>query len=192
MDIWRKKLSTPIPHSEDVVHHLDQPLPEDAKIPILKTDFERFLTAPLEIQDLCTRKDVAMLFRVSSNETAHWLDIFLSAIIMRSPPRYDRTKNTFIHFWDDNIGELLKICLPDGEILRNSSSGTNAERLAPDFVFKLKSNCPLRGEENSQKDFENYPKVDLGENFEWTYDPAPYILGTPTLSWCSAAKEQWT
>ncbi len=71
-------------------------------------------------EDRCTRDDVELLFRVSDTKSARRLYIDFARALKRQLPAPDKPEYAFVHFWDSNIGNIMKISVPSGGYLYNS------------------------------------------------------------------------
>jgi hypothetical protein len=151
---------------------VDLPLPEDEKIPISANRMEGLVTSSIDVENFCTSDDVNVLFRAGYGNTP--LDKFFFAAA-DAPPTYG-TEDSFIHFWDKNVRDILELILPQGRSTRNSSQHTATGSLRPDYAFLLNKLCPFRGEEKAPQNDDD-PKKELADKLAWAYEPAPYVLG---------------
>ncbi|GBC04666.1 hypothetical protein RclHR1_00580031 [Rhizophagus clarus] len=164
-----------LPEVERLKDFIDEELPEDMKIPLTKREFDTLISD--DLIDGCSPDHLEILFRVSETESA--LKLFfsmLAAPIFHKTPLVDGTEYSFIGFWDNNIRNPLEHLIPDCLSIRNSNKRTNARDDRPGYALILKNICLFRGEESSFTNIEN-TKSGLRNKLEWTYDPAPYVLG---------------
>jgi hypothetical protein len=167
-----------LPPIADLRRFLDQPFDERAKIPVDRYRFEAFVSNPLEMVDNVEPEHVQMLFRIDDHERAESLYGLLYAAIMTNPPNHEATESAFHLFWDLNIRRILEALIPGGISIRDSNHHTSTDGMRPDFGFLYLSLCPFRGEEKSPTNAED-PRAELSNKMDWTYDPAPYVLGKP-------------
>ena len=130
------------------------------------------VSTAIERQDICTIKDVELLFRASESHTI--LDKFFWCAA--DAPPSDGTEDSFHSFWDGNIRHILELLLPTGKSFRNSGKHTATRKLRPDYAFVMNNFCPFRGEENAPGNSDD-PKLELSEKLVWAYKRAPYVLG---------------
>ena len=121
---------------------------------------------------------VQMLFRIDDHERAESLYALFYAAVMNSPPNHEATESAFVSFWDYNIRKILEALIPGGISIRDSNQHTSTDSKRPDFGFVYLSVCPFRGEEKSPTNAQD-PRAELSGKMDWTYDPAPYVLGKP-------------
>lgn len=170
---WRSKhIQAGLPTIDELANFVDRPLSDDDKIPISLNFFNALVSSSLERHDVCTPNDIQLLFRVGHGGTL--LDrIFW--VVAGNPP-YDGTEQAFIHFWDENVREVVELLHPTGRSTRNSSKHTATMGCRPDYAFLINKLCLFRGEERSPESTDN-PKQELADKLAWAYDPAPYVLG---------------
>ena len=139
-----------------------------------------------DMYDLCSRDEVAMLFRESASESSFHLVSVLFTSAKRALPRGNNgtTEASFHSLWDDHIRNILTLLLPNGESIRDSCVNTSTQKLRPDFGFLLNNVCVFRGEETSPSSNDEDPKAELCGKLTWIYSPAPYIFGVPITSLC--------
>ncbi len=102
LERWTRQ--PPIPGLEGILSCLNQPLVEEAKMPISQEEFDDFVTGIGRFEeDRCTRDDVEMLFRFSDTKSARHFYIDFAHTLKRQPPAPDKTEHAFVHFWDSNI-----------------------------------------------------------------------------------------
>lgn len=150
---------------------MDLPLSAEEKVPISANRMEG-LVSSIDVQDICTRDDVKLLFRVGPGNTP--LDKIFFAVA-DSPP-ISGTEDLFHSFWDKNVREVLELLIPSGKSIRNSNRHTSTKALRPDYAFLLNKLCPFRGEEKPP-DSTDDPKKELSTKLIWAYAPAPFVLG---------------
>jgi hypothetical protein len=121
--------------------------------------------------------DIETLFRVDDVERAEKLYVKAATCVLTPSPENDSTENAFIQFWDNNLRTFLEVVRPGGKSIRDSNFHTSTASFRPDFGFLYLGNCPFRGEEKSPMNSED-PRAELAKKMVWTYDPAPYVLGS--------------
>lgn len=172
--------STPVPALtvSDLWIHLSKPLADDEKITITQKQFNGLLkSSTLENRHSeLTTTDLAILFRVSSDDICNdeLVDTFAYPI-RRNPPQ-SGTEDSFHATWDHNISEILRMILSDTKFIRNSNRGTSMALKRPDYGFIIKKHCVFRGEEKGTETSGD-PKRELVEKLRYTYHPLKYILG---------------
>ncbi|KAJ7067815.1 hypothetical protein C8F01DRAFT_577072 [Mycena amicta] len=177
---WHARKPLQLPPLDQLPAFLKTPLPWNQKIPVPDEYLAQLVETenPTELptihSNLCTLDDVRLLFRGGGGISVLVPYYF---IVAKDPPSHAQTKDDFHHFWDDNIGELLQLLIPDGKSRRN-----NMTSFRPDYAFLFHGVCPFRGEEK-EPESQDDPKVELARklNKPWPYLEAPYILGYYTL-----------
>ena len=124
----------------------------------------------------CSERDLEALFRVTEEEEVNMLPALITAVHY-PPPIMNGTEGSFIQFWDDNIRRLLQHIFPSGRAVRDTNKGTSTGLSRPDFGFLVNGVCVFRGEEKQNSYDGTHPRDELWQELDWTYDPAPYILG---------------
>lgn len=174
LENFKKRPKPTLPPVNELVGFLERPLSEDLKIPLLQYQYDCLISNNFE--DLCTSKDLNILFCVSKFENSFgFYSKFVSASLWNNPPSNVGTEYSFVSFWDNNIRYPLELLLPDGNFVRNTSKHMSTNRDRPDYGFLLSNACLFRGEEKSFLNED--PRAELGNKLVWTYEPAPYILG---------------
>ncbi|KAG9294512.1 hypothetical protein G9A89_008622 [Geosiphon pyriformis] len=175
LDRLRKRAKPSLPDSDELATFLEQSLTNDIKVPLLRDEFDTFLVSGY--QDPCTAEDLEILFRVSDTESAYTFvtGVLGSAIMTPSPP-LDGTKYSFVTFWDTNIRRFLETFFSSGHSVRNTNQRMISNNMRPDFGFILNRVSPFRGEEKAPHSREE-AWTELVDKIQWTYDPAPYVLG---------------
>lgn len=91
-----------------------------------------------QLHDICTRKDVELLFRPGEIQALTWL---VYPIVLHRLPPTGGTENSFIAFWDENVCQILEVLIPDGQSIRDSNLHTETKKLRPDYGFLLNNLC---------------------------------------------------
>jgi hypothetical protein len=170
---WQsKRIKLKLPEIAELVRIADLPLSDEEKIPISVNRIKGLISSPIEVKDICTSKDVELLFRAGEGNTP--LDKFFFAVADAPPDR--GTEDSFHSFWDKNVRDILEILIPKGRSTRNSSHHTATGSLRPDYAFLLNKLCPFRGEEKAPDNTDD-PKKELADKLVWAYAPAPFVLG---------------
>lgn len=103
--------------------------------------------------------------------------------VITAPCSY-RTKASYHNFWDTHICKFLEALILEGDADRNSNRHPETRKARPDFGFLINKRCVFRGEEKGPMSGGD-PAAELIQKLKWTYDSAPYILGT----WLSSCPE---
>jgi hypothetical protein len=151
------------------------PLQYENKIPISSLEMRKLVLSTSYRMD-CSQGDLEALFRVTEEEEVRFLDA-LKPAINRIPPPTDGSESSFIQFWDDNIRAVLLAIFPTATPIRDSNHRTSTRLYRPDFGFLIRSVCTFRGEEKQNRFTGTHPRDELFNKLNWSYDPAPYILG---------------
>jgi hypothetical protein len=175
---WSKQLRLGVPSIYELPGLLDNPLPDNEKLPLSGEQFGDLVSA-LNAKDLCNRSDVEILFRVSESHSSQALFLVFYNAALKSAPLDSGNESSFHSFWDLNIRDILELLIPNGTSIRDSSPHSSTKKLRPDYGFLLDNICPFRGAEIAPTNHDN-PKAELS-NLTWTYDPAPYIFGEATV-----------
>ena len=151
------------------------PLKDEEKIPISSQYLKKLVTHGYDYIR-CSEGDLETLFRVTEEEEVDMLTSLMTAV-HRLPPPMNGTEGSFIQFWDDNIRALLQEVFCSDTAIRDSNQGTSSCLCKPDFGFIIDGVCVFRGEEKQNSFTGIHPRKELWEKLDWTYDPAPYVLG---------------
>lgn len=162
--------------SAELKAYLSTPLPDDAKVPINHNELRRLVTSGYP-NITCTESDLEALFRVTGDEETPNIIAALIPAVHRLSPEKDGTAASFIHFWDDNIRNILETVISLATSVRDTTRGTRTGLCRPDFGFLIHGICTLRGEEKRSGYNGRHPRIELFNKLRWTYDPAPYVLG---------------
>jgi hypothetical protein len=117
------------------------------------------------------------LFRRSEDERVeNLIPILIPAIEGRT--REGGTEASYLSFWDDNIQNILRAIIAEGQTktIRDSNRDTSTLLQRPDFGLLTGGSCTFSGEESDSYSGLS-PRVELTDKLVWTYDPAPYVLG---------------
>lgn len=173
LENFKKRPKPTLPPVNKLVDFIERPLSEDLKIPLLQYQYDCLISNNFE--DLCTSKDLNILFCVSKFENSFgFYSKFVSASLWNNPPSNVGTEYSFVSFWDNNIRYPLELLLPDGNSVRNTSKHMSTNRDRPDYGFLLSNACLFRGEEKSFLNED--PRSELGNKLVWTYEPAHIYL----------------
>jgi hypothetical protein len=177
------------PSAEELKAYLLTPLQDEDKVPISSHEIGRLVSGGYPNIG-CSERDLEVLFRVTEEEKAY-IAFDLMPAIHRLAPHKDGSDGSFIHFWDTNIRGVLEAILYtglySGRAIRADRGvdsslylldfGIDTDLCLPDFGFLVRNTCIFRGEEKSNRSPRTHPRSELLSKLNWTYDPAPYILG---------------
>lgn len=176
-----EKWATPvvIPNLHALSSYFQQPLKDNEKIPISQEDFDAMCTphTTLAPELALSEQQLAALFRVSEDARAPSLTVAIHHTIDRPPPK-DGTEDRYHFTYDMNISTIIESILPDGEVGRNSNRETSTQLKWPDYSFRIRNYCILRGEEKGART-DGDPARELLDKLtkEWLYKPLSWILG---------------
>lgn len=156
--------------------YLDQPLKQEDKLPVFYHEIAPLLSRGHSPEAACSLADLELLFRVTEDQEAFYYKNLAVSAVAKSAPDSTGTEQTFIGFWDANIGEVLAAIAP-GKVIRNDDRSASTPMKRPGFGFLTHGVCAFRGEEGRLMFTGEHPKSKLLSKLKWTYDPAPYILG---------------
>ncbi|KAJ3332817.1 hypothetical protein HDU93_008920, partial [Gonapodya sp. JEL0774] len=165
-----------LPSAETLPNLLNQPLPEDAKIPIRQWKLNRLSGDHYSQFSSCTETQLKELFRVDDTSDIEIPNTVDTALIREPPP--GSTEASFHYFWDDNIRLVLLFLFGgDAQADRDTSYGTSTGKKRPDFNLIYQNVCVFRGEERARGVDPHKPRNELSANLEWFYWDAPYVFG---------------
>jgi hypothetical protein len=117
---WKEKRAQRIiPSLDELAGTLNQALADEEKIPLPQELYDSFFAAP----DRCHNRDVGAVFRVENSISDLIISDFYSPLI-RQPPPWEETEDSFHQFWDDNLRRILLLLHRDARALRNSNLHT--------------------------------------------------------------------
>ena len=172
---WLSPLESFPSHIEELKAYLATPLRDEEKIPIIQRYMDKLVThgyAHIE----CNESDAEKLFRISNEEDVYTSHNFFTAV-QDAPPPSDGSESSFIYFWDNNIRRLFEAIFPEGKAVRDTNHGTSTRLCRPDFGFLIDGVCVFRGEEKQPGFTGTHPRDELIQKLDWTYNPAPYVIG---------------
>ncbi|KAJ3334060.1 hypothetical protein HDU93_008222 [Gonapodya sp. JEL0774] len=165
-----------LPSADTLPNLLNQPLPEDAKIPIRQWKLNRLSGDLYSQYSSCTETQLKELFRVVDTSDIEIPNTVDTALIREPPP--GSTEASFHYFWDDNIRNVLLFLFGgDAQADRDTSYGTSTGKKRPDFNLIYQNVCVFRGEEKARGVNPHIPRNELSAKLEWFYWDAPYVFG---------------
>ena len=170
----------PLPMLDDLRDFLQLPLDECQKIPISQYSFDTLLYEdPVDPDNSLTESDISKVFRVHNFYSIGRLSGNFTRVLSIDVPGKEATEETFHHFWDTHIRDVLQAILGPRvvELYRNSSYPLSTLMWRPDFWSLVDNLCLFRGEESAYNTSED-PRDELSSKLAgWPYPPAPYIFG---------------
>lgn len=176
MESWSNLTETLPTTSSDLVAYFNKPLEEDAKVPISRYHLSRLSTVG-ESAVRCSEEELLGIFRISEDEESDYIYTMIKAILLTGAPDSIDSRRSFVPFWDDNIGKIIRLAFTSIKSTRGDPPSTSMDSMTPDFGVLLGGVCTFRGEEMPPKFSGRHPKKKLIDKLTWTYDPAPWILG---------------
>jgi len=173
---WSKLTMTLPTSSTELGEYFNKPLEEGEKVP-LSRDAMVLLLSRGDPNIMCSESDLELIFRCSEEEASDYLFTILKTAIVTSAPDSDGTEASFISFWDDNIRKIVAATLVPNKVIRDSNRNTSIALQRPDIGFLHYGVCTFRGEEKPSRYSGMHPREELLKKLNWTYHPAPYILG---------------
>ncbi|KAG9293435.1 hypothetical protein G9A89_009159 [Geosiphon pyriformis] len=154
-----KKARTTLPTLTDLIAYLDQPLPDDMKILVTQSEFDRFISN--DVMEYYSKKQLETLLEVNENQSSfRILYEIVDKIIFGKPLWANPIENAYITFWDNNIRASIEFFF--------------MEKMKTVNQFEIHED--LEGEEKFSASIED-PRAELENKLDWTYEATPYVLG---------------
>jgi hypothetical protein len=150
--------------------YLNEPLPEDRKVPI-RPDILQTLVTPE-----CDKTTLLKLFHPT--QAVAPMDRYLMALwsaIALDPPSSQGGEGAMITFWDRHVRNIAEYLVKDCEVIRGDNRLTETGLRRPDFGLCLRGFCLLRGEE-AGPNTDGDPEQELGSGLVWSFD-LDYVFG---------------
>ena len=169
-------------HAEDesaLRQIINTPLAEDEKIPITQVEFDRMVKFTTDRFEALHANDLAALFRVSEEDTAPLILRHVACRVVENrllPLARGTDRSEFISFWEDLIGQTLRLVL-QGFPIRHSDRSMSTGLLRPDFGYLMGGYCLFRGEERAPGLIREPIKELKDKIVDWSYGTLDYILG---------------